>query len=140
MANGINIDASKNRGCGAFNLYMDEFCGGEITISVQWDHKKARGDEDSSSPVNSSLNVKIPSFKKNTHSTMQQDNPTRVHNETQGHDKGFATSSGTSPKHPRRMPSSQTKEKKPSIGKEQGNTRGNIKTCRHWNNEGSPLP
>nr|GEZ45977.1 reverse transcriptase domain-containing protein [Tanacetum cinerariifolium] len=30
--------ASKNRGCEAFNLYMDEFCGGEITISVQWDH------------------------------------------------------------------------------------------------------
>ncbi|GKD83913.1 hypothetical protein Tco_1350752, partial [Tanacetum coccineum] len=42
MANGINIAASKNRGCRAFNLYMDEFYGGDITISIQWDHRKAR--------------------------------------------------------------------------------------------------
>ncbi|GJT42010.1 hypothetical protein Tco_0941875 [Tanacetum coccineum] len=42
MANGTNIAASKNRGCRAFNLYMDEFYGGDITISVQWDHRKAR--------------------------------------------------------------------------------------------------
>ncbi|GJT07315.1 reverse transcriptase domain-containing protein [Tanacetum coccineum] len=47
MANGTNITASKNRGCGGFNLYMDEFCGGEITIFVQWDHRKARGEENS---------------------------------------------------------------------------------------------
>nr|GFA25615.1 reverse transcriptase domain-containing protein [Tanacetum cinerariifolium] len=80
MANGKNIVAGKNRGCGAFKLYMDEFYGGEITISVQWDHRKAMGEEDSSSPVNSSLNVKIPSSRKNTHSMEQQDNPTRVHN------------------------------------------------------------
>ncbi|GJW36874.1 hypothetical protein Tco_0059794 [Tanacetum coccineum] len=31
----------KNKGCGAFNLYVDEFCGSKITISVQWDHRKA---------------------------------------------------------------------------------------------------
>ncbi|GJS36829.1 reverse transcriptase domain-containing protein [Tanacetum coccineum] len=43
MANETNIAASKNRGCGAFNLYMDEFYGGEIAISIQWDHRKARG-------------------------------------------------------------------------------------------------
>ncbi|GJW31352.1 hypothetical protein Tco_0051384 [Tanacetum coccineum] len=43
MANGTNIATSKNRGRGAFNLYMDEFCGGKITISVQWDHRKVRG-------------------------------------------------------------------------------------------------
>ncbi|GKE69709.1 hypothetical protein Tco_1527781 [Tanacetum coccineum] len=60
MANGTNIAASKNRGCGAFHLYMDEFCGGNITVSVQWDHKKAGSEEDSSSPVNSSWNAKIP--------------------------------------------------------------------------------
>ncbi|GJT37103.1 hypothetical protein Tco_0936968 [Tanacetum coccineum] len=39
---------------------MDEFCGGKITISVQWNHRKARGEENSSSPVNSSRNVKFP--------------------------------------------------------------------------------
>ncbi|GJS14222.1 hypothetical protein Tco_0408694 [Tanacetum coccineum] len=80
MANGTNIAASENRGCGAFNLYMDEFCGGKITISVQWDHMKAMGEENSSSPVNSSRNVIIPSSRRNTHSTEQQDNPTRTRN------------------------------------------------------------
>ncbi|GJY98347.1 hypothetical protein Tco_0515257 [Tanacetum coccineum] len=79
MANGENIAASKNRGRRAFNLYMDEFYGGEITISVQWDHRKVRGEENSSSPVNSSRNVKIPSSRRNTHSTEQQDSPTRIH-------------------------------------------------------------
>ncbi|GJZ26753.1 hypothetical protein Tco_0571006 [Tanacetum coccineum] len=38
-----NVIVGKNRGCRAFNLYMDEFCGGKITISVQQDHRKARG-------------------------------------------------------------------------------------------------
>ncbi|GJX57498.1 hypothetical protein Tco_0287395 [Tanacetum coccineum] len=47
---------------------------------------------------------------------------------------------GASPERPRRMSFSQIKEKKPSTGKEQGNTRGSSKTCRHRNNEGSPLP
>ncbi|GJU39278.1 hypothetical protein Tco_1192235 [Tanacetum coccineum] len=46
----------------------------------------------------------------------------------------------TPPERPRRMPSGQTKEKNPSTIKEQGNTRGSRKTCRHWHNEGSPLP
>nr|GEW52472.1 alcohol dehydrogenase-like 7 [Tanacetum cinerariifolium] len=32
--------ASEILGCGTFNLHMDEFRGGEITISVQWDHRK----------------------------------------------------------------------------------------------------
>ncbi|GJS61550.1 hypothetical protein Tco_0656334 [Tanacetum coccineum] len=41
MAHGTNIAASQNRGCGTFNLHMDEFRGGEIIISVQWDHSKA---------------------------------------------------------------------------------------------------
>nr|GEY62583.1 reverse transcriptase domain-containing protein [Tanacetum cinerariifolium] len=43
MANGTNIAASKDRGCITLNLYMYEFRGGEITISVQWDHMKAGG-------------------------------------------------------------------------------------------------
>ncbi|GJU17983.1 hypothetical protein Tco_1145949 [Tanacetum coccineum] len=75
MANGTNIATGKNRGCRAFHLYMDEFCGGKINISVQWDHKKAKSEEDSSSLVNSSQNVKIPSSRRNTHSTEKQDNP-----------------------------------------------------------------
>nr|GEW27192.1 reverse transcriptase domain-containing protein [Tanacetum cinerariifolium] len=40
MTNGTNIDVGQNRGCGTFNLYMDEFRGGKITIFVQWDHRK----------------------------------------------------------------------------------------------------
>nr|GEW34597.1 reverse transcriptase domain-containing protein [Tanacetum cinerariifolium] len=32
MANGKNIASSKNRGCGALNLYLDEFCGGILTL------------------------------------------------------------------------------------------------------------
>ncbi|GKE68995.1 hypothetical protein Tco_1527067 [Tanacetum coccineum] len=31
MANGTNIVAGKNRGCGAFHLYMDEFCDSKIS-------------------------------------------------------------------------------------------------------------
>nr|GEV11490.1 reverse transcriptase domain-containing protein [Tanacetum cinerariifolium] len=137
MANETNIAASKNRGCIAFKLPMDEFCGGKITISVQWDHRKAMDEENPSSLVNNSQNVKIPSSKRNTHSSEQHDNPTRMHN---GHDRGFVTPSGASLEHPRRMPSSQTKEKKPSTKKEQGNTRRGSKTCGCQNNKGSPLP
>ncbi|GJZ59398.1 reverse transcriptase domain-containing protein [Tanacetum coccineum] len=60
MANGTNTAASKTRRCGAFHLYMDEFCGSKTTVSIQWDHRKARNEEDSSSPINSSRNAKIP--------------------------------------------------------------------------------
>ncbi|GJR02477.1 reverse transcriptase domain-containing protein [Tanacetum coccineum] len=42
MANGTNIATGKNRGCGTFNLYMDEVRGSKITVSVQRDHKKAK--------------------------------------------------------------------------------------------------
>nr|GEY38143.1 hypothetical protein [Tanacetum cinerariifolium] len=80
MANGTNTTASKNRGCRVFHLYMDEFCDSKITISVQRDHRKARSEEDSSSPVNSSRNAKIPGPNRNTHSPEHQDNPTRMHN------------------------------------------------------------
>ncbi|GJV27759.1 reverse transcriptase domain-containing protein [Tanacetum coccineum] len=80
MANRTNTDADKNRGCGAFHLFMDEFCDSKITISVQWDHRKAMSEEDSSSPANSSRNAKILDAKRNTHSPEQQDNFTRMHN------------------------------------------------------------
>ncbi|GKB32688.1 reverse transcriptase domain-containing protein [Tanacetum coccineum] len=64
--------------------------------------------------------------------------------ETSGKDKPLAIlmvqQCRASPERPRRMPSSQTKEKKPSVKKEQGNTRGSSKTDRRRNNEGSPLP
>ncbi|GKC85385.1 hypothetical protein Tco_1141102 [Tanacetum coccineum] len=46
---------------------------------------------------------------------------------------------GESPESPRRMPSGQTKEKKPSTRKEQGNTRRSRITYRRLHNEGSPL-
>nr|GEW00230.1 hypothetical protein [Tanacetum cinerariifolium] len=60
MANGTNITTNENRGYGTFNCYMDELSGGKITISIQWDHRKAMSKENSSSPVNGSWNVKIP--------------------------------------------------------------------------------
>ncbi|GJW70789.1 reverse transcriptase domain-containing protein [Tanacetum coccineum] len=65
---GTSIAPGKNRICGSFHLYMDEFCGSKITVSVQWDHRKANSKEDSSSPINSSRNAKIPSLRRDTHS------------------------------------------------------------------------
>ncbi|GJV73722.1 hypothetical protein Tco_1493717 [Tanacetum coccineum] len=76
MANGTNIAASQNRGCVTFNLHMDEFHGGEITISIQRDHRKTRGKKNSSSAIDSSRNAKIPSPERNTYSAEQQDNST----------------------------------------------------------------
>nr|GEW22650.1 reverse transcriptase domain-containing protein [Tanacetum cinerariifolium] len=48
MANGTNTIASKNRRCEAFHLYMDEFGSSKISVSIQWDHKKAKSEEYSS--------------------------------------------------------------------------------------------
>nr|GEW05233.1 reverse transcriptase domain-containing protein [Tanacetum cinerariifolium] len=59
MANETNIDASENKGCVEFHRYMDEICGSKSTVSGQWDHMKARSEEDSSSHINSSWNAKI---------------------------------------------------------------------------------
>ncbi|GJY38057.1 hypothetical protein Tco_0424421 [Tanacetum coccineum] len=53
---------------------------------------------------------------------------------------GSVTLSGASAEHPRRIPSSQTKEKKRSTREEQGNSRGSRKTCRRQHHKGSPLP
>ncbi|GJT33393.1 hypothetical protein Tco_0923812 [Tanacetum coccineum] len=44
-----------------------------IAISIQWDYREARSEENSGSPVNRSWNVKIPSYKRNTNITKQQD-------------------------------------------------------------------
>ncbi|GKE36368.1 hypothetical protein Tco_1459773 [Tanacetum coccineum] len=80
MANGKNIAASKNRGREAFHIYMDEFHGSKIAVSVQWDHRKAISEENSSSPIDSSRNAKILGPRWGTHSLEQQDNPTGMHN------------------------------------------------------------
>ncbi|GJT62589.1 reverse transcriptase domain-containing protein [Tanacetum coccineum] len=79
MANGANIATSENRVCGTFNIYMDELCCDKITISIKWDHREARSQENSGSPVNRSWNVKIPSSGRNTHTAKQQNYPTRMH-------------------------------------------------------------
>ncbi|GKC07093.1 hypothetical protein Tco_0998703 [Tanacetum coccineum] len=42
MANGADIDASKNKGCRTFNFHMDEFHGSKVTISVERNHRKDR--------------------------------------------------------------------------------------------------
>ncbi|GJV87424.1 hypothetical protein Tco_1531362 [Tanacetum coccineum] len=79
MANGANIATSENRVCGTFNIYMDELCCDKITISIKWDHREARSQENSGSPINRSWNVKIPSSGRNTHTAKQQNYPTRMH-------------------------------------------------------------
>ncbi|GJT96138.1 hypothetical protein Tco_1091656 [Tanacetum coccineum] len=79
MDNGTSIVTGENRGYRTFNFYMDKLCGGKVTISIQWDHRKAMSKENSSSPVNGSWNVKIPSLRRNTHTAKQQDYPTRMH-------------------------------------------------------------
>ncbi|GJW78316.1 hypothetical protein Tco_0139998 [Tanacetum coccineum] len=71
MSNRRNITINKNRGYGTFNFYMDELCGGKISISIQWDHREASSKENLGSPVNSSWNVKIPSLGRNTHTAKQ---------------------------------------------------------------------
>ncbi|GJY46237.1 reverse transcriptase domain-containing protein [Tanacetum coccineum] len=110
MANGTNISTSKNRGCGAFKLHMDEFCGGEITISLQWDHRKARVRKIQAVPSTAYGMLKIPV--PGGILTLRSSRIIPL--------EGSATPSGTSPERPRRMTSSQTKEKKPSTRKEQG--------------------
>nr|GEV62813.1 hypothetical protein [Tanacetum cinerariifolium] len=59
--------------------------------------------------------------------------------ETLGDDEGSVTLSGTSCERSKRMPSGQTKEKKPSTRKEQGNTKRTRKSCERQHNERSPL-
>ncbi|GJT50186.1 hypothetical protein Tco_0976343, partial [Tanacetum coccineum] len=46
--------------CRTFNLHMDEFCGGDITISVQWDHRKTGGKEIQAVPSTAHGMLKFP--------------------------------------------------------------------------------
>ncbi|GJV01972.1 hypothetical protein Tco_0509741 [Tanacetum coccineum] len=124
---------------------IDELCGSKITIFIQRDRRKTMGKENSSSLINYSRNVKIPSSMRNTYSMEQQDNPTRMglQNESTAfrrHDKGSATLCGAFPECPRGMLSNQIKEKKPSTREKQGNTRRSGKNCGSWHHEGSSLP
>ncbi|GJR39861.1 reverse transcriptase domain-containing protein [Tanacetum coccineum] len=105
MANGTNTVASKNRGRGAFHLYMDEFRGCNIAISVQWDHRKAMSEENSSSPIDSSRNAKIPGPRWGTHSPEQQDNPTGMHDGLRTRSTAFRCHSGSRGKNQSSHPS-----------------------------------
>ncbi|GJW24448.1 reverse transcriptase domain-containing protein [Tanacetum coccineum] len=134
IPNGINIAPSKNRICGAFHLYNDELYGSKITVSIQRDHKKARSEEDPSSPVYSSRNAKIPSPRRDTHSSEQQDNPTRMHNEHP--EQTIAIGSTLTEEGQKAF---ERKEKKPGTRKKQSNTIGGGKTGGCWHNERSPL-
>nr|GFC93393.1 hypothetical protein [Tanacetum cinerariifolium] len=95
MANETNTAADKNRGRGAFYLYMDEFCDSKITTFVQGDHRKAKSKEDSSSPINSPRNAKISRHGRNTHSPEQQDNPTWMYNGLRNESIAFQYHSGS---------------------------------------------
>ncbi|GKB04880.1 reverse transcriptase domain-containing protein, partial [Tanacetum coccineum] len=57
---------------------FNRFCP-EVAISIQRNHKKARGKEDPGSPIYSSQNAKIPSDGRNSHITEQQDYPAGVY-------------------------------------------------------------
>ncbi|GJZ94675.1 hypothetical protein Tco_0666878 [Tanacetum coccineum] len=72
---GENIAASENRGSKTFDFRMDELCGSKVTISVQQNHREAKCEENSSSPINGLRNVEIPGPKRSTYSTEQQNNP-----------------------------------------------------------------
>ncbi|GKA59058.1 reverse transcriptase domain-containing protein [Tanacetum coccineum] len=52
----------------------------EVAISIQRNHRKARGKEDPGSPIHGSRNVKIPRDKWKGHTTEQQDYPAIVYN------------------------------------------------------------
>ncbi|GJV51788.1 hypothetical protein Tco_1447529 [Tanacetum coccineum] len=67
----IASTGSVRRGYETFNFYMDEFCGGKITISIQWNHREAMSKENSGNPINSSWNVKILSLERNTNTAKQ---------------------------------------------------------------------
>ncbi|GJX71900.1 reverse transcriptase domain-containing protein [Tanacetum coccineum] len=79
MANGADIASSENRGCRTLSFHIDEFHGSKVTISVQRNYRKARCEENSSSPINGSQNAKISGPRRSTYSTEQQDNPIGIH-------------------------------------------------------------
>ncbi|GKC50562.1 reverse transcriptase domain-containing protein [Tanacetum coccineum] len=105
MANGTNTAASKNRGRGAFHLYMDEFRGCNIAVSVQWDHRKAMSEENSSSHIDNSRNAKIPGPRWGTYFLKQQDNPTGMHDGLRTRSIAFRCHSGSRGKNQSSHPS-----------------------------------
>nr|GEX83728.1 reverse transcriptase domain-containing protein [Tanacetum cinerariifolium] len=62
------------------NNPLDEFHGGEITLSLQRDYTKAGGKEDSSNSVHSTRNDKILSGRWNSHIAEQKDHSARMLN------------------------------------------------------------
>nr|GEW90783.1 reverse transcriptase domain-containing protein [Tanacetum cinerariifolium] len=66
-------------GCETLSFNMDELRGSKVTISVQWNYRKARCEENSSSPINGSWNDEILGPMRSTYSMEQQDNPTGMH-------------------------------------------------------------
>ncbi|GKF45535.1 hypothetical protein Tco_0135337, partial [Tanacetum coccineum] len=74
-----NIATGDDRRRGTLNFRLEEFHGGKITISLQWNYKKARGKEDPGNPIYGPWNDKIPSGWRNSYVAEQQDHPARVH-------------------------------------------------------------
>ncbi|GJV44877.1 reverse transcriptase domain-containing protein [Tanacetum coccineum] len=75
-----NIVVGKDGRRGTLNFRMDEFYGGKVTLSLQWNYREARGKENPSSSIHSPRNTKIPSDRRNDHITEQHDYSTRMHN------------------------------------------------------------
>ncbi|GJV62791.1 reverse transcriptase domain-containing protein [Tanacetum coccineum] len=101
----------------AFHLYNDELCGSKITVSIQRDHRKARSEEDPSSPVNSSRNAKIPSPMRDSNKGKNQS----------GHSSRAPRTNNCNRLHPNKGRTEgivKTKEKKLDTRKKQSNTRG----------------
>ncbi|GJY79464.1 hypothetical protein Tco_0517305 [Tanacetum coccineum] len=48
---------------------MDEFHGGKVTLSLQWNYREARGKENLCSSIYGPQNAKIPSDRRNGHTT-----------------------------------------------------------------------
>ncbi|GKB67657.1 hypothetical protein Tco_0929069, partial [Tanacetum coccineum] len=75
-----NIVVGKDGRHGTLNFRIDEFHGGKVTLSLQWNYREARGKENPDSSIHSPRNAKIPSNRRNDHITEQHDYSTRMHN------------------------------------------------------------
>nr|GEU42375.1 hypothetical protein [Tanacetum cinerariifolium] len=77
------IEAEMGGHC--FNRFMPKsqkpnVYGCKVTLSIQWNHRKARSKENPSSSVHSLWNAKIPNDRQNGHITEQEDYSIRMHN------------------------------------------------------------
>ncbi|GKD64043.1 hypothetical protein Tco_1306151 [Tanacetum coccineum] len=59
---------------------MDEFHGGKVTISLQWNYRETKGKENPGSSVHIPRKARIPSGRRNGYTTEQPDHSTRMHN------------------------------------------------------------